>query len=146
MKNLSTEFNRISWFFSACIEQFRYVGNDNKRLLKVPAFAHSLAYNQYLKHFHMSLNLLKQGEKMWTNFLKSSRMQGQYVENLYTHYMKRSTFQFRLCLDDILHLTEEVPLGNDPLYIGIVKKTKNLFQLIQQLDQAIYHIIRAISL
>ena len=132
MKNLSTEFNRISWFFSACIEQFRYVGNDNKRLLKIPAFSHSLAYNQYLKHFHMS-------------FLKSSRMQGQYVENLYTHYMKRSTFQFRLCLDDVLHLTEEVPLGNDPLYIGIVKKTKNLFQLIQQLDQAIYHIIRAIS-
>mgnify|MGYP006987475207 FL=1 len=64
MKNLSTEFNRISWFFSACIEQFRYVGNDNKRLLKIPAFSHSLAYNQYLKHFHMSLNLLKQGEKM----------------------------------------------------------------------------------
>ena len=28
MKNLSTEFNRISWFFSACIEQFRYVGKD----------------------------------------------------------------------------------------------------------------------
>lgn len=146
MKNLSTELNRISWFFSACIEQFRYIGNDNKRLLKIPVFAHSLAYNQYLKHFHMSLNLLKQGEKMWSNFLKSALMQSQYVENLYTHYVKRSTFQFRLCLDDIFHLVEEVPIGNDPLYIGIKKKVKNLFQLIEQLDQAVYHILHLLSL
>lgn len=140
MSEVQAECNRISWFFTACVEQFRFVSNENKRLMKIPAFFHSHSFMEYQQHFMLSLRLLKQGEKMWAFFLKSPHKQGGYLQNIYLLYVKRSIFQLHLGLEDLFSLIKEVPLKQDPLYQGLVKKVKNLLEIASQLERGILQI------
>ncbi len=139
MKERHSEISRISWLFSACVEQYRYLGLDNKKTNKVPNFFHSVGFNQYLKHFHLAINLLKQAEKMWSLAIETNRLNMNSMQNIYMVYFKRSLLQYQLCQEDLKKMVYEGPFHNDLLYQSLRRKGNNLMSLMNQLDQALYH-------
>ncbi len=138
MKERHSEISRISWLFSACVEQYRYLGLDNKKTSKIPNFFHSVGFNQYVKHFHLSINLLKQAEKLWSLAIETNRLNRNSLHNIYLIYFKRSIFQFQLSQDDLKQMIYEGQFQNDMIYQSLRKKGHNLLSLMGQLDQALY--------
>lgn len=137
MNEHNKEINRISWIISACIEQFRFVGNDIKRVQKVPNFYSSHSFNTFVKHFQMALTLFKTAEKNWGLLIKNGRLNQNNVQNLYLLYIKRGSFQFKLSLDSLIKMSYEQPLGQNSYFLSLKEKINNLYKIVNQLDKTV---------
>ncbi len=138
MNDYRKEINHVSWVITACIEQFRFVGNDLKRIQKQSVFYVSPSFNQSLKHYQMALTLFKTAEKNWTLLIKNSRFNQKNIQNLYLLYIKRGTFQFKLFIDSIIKMNYEVLLSQNHFYISLKEKINSLNKLVNQLDKSVF--------
>lgn len=135
MKEKNMEINRLSWLFSACVEQYRSLNACHKKISKIPFFFHSLSFNQYIKHFHMSLNLLKQAENIWSKSIEIGRLNAKTMQSIYNIYLKRCLLQFQLCQEDINKMTYEVQYQNKNIHFDLKKRGQSLLSLLQQLEK-----------
>ncbi len=135
MKEKNMEINRLSWLFSACVEQYRSLNNYHKKISKIPFFFHSLSFNQYIKHYHMSLNLLKQSENIWSKSIETGRLNAKTMQSIYNVYLKRCLLQFQLCQEDFAKMTYEMNYQNKNILLDVQKRGQSLGMLLQQLEK-----------
>lgn len=140
MNNYYKEINHISWVITACIEQFRFVGNDLKRMQKLSIFYKLSSFNQGLKHYQVAVTLFKTAEKNWTLLIKNSRLNQSNIQNLYLLYIKRGTFQYKLFVDSIIKMNYETSLGQNALYFSLKEKINSLNKIVNQLDKSVFDI------
>ncbi len=137
---MNKEINRISWLVSALIEQYRFVFSEIKNMQKINLFRSSVIFNSYIKHFNMSLNLLKQTEKIWETLIKDNKITCNHIDNLYSLYFKRCIYQFNVSYDLLYKMGYEHQLGQNLPYLSIMEKMSKLQKCIKQLNNSLINL------
>lgn len=128
-----------SWLFEALTSQYRAIFNDVKICSGIGTYKNSKMFVNFTQNLKMASVLLSQAYRNFTSIIKSTNLNGKYLQNIYNLYVKRSFYQERKAYEIFSNLQYDKNIAGANEYKHIYAKMYNLNNLYGQIDNNFYH-------